>query len=120
MVSQDDIHDFEKKYVWALERVSSSSISDRNKELITGYLNFCKKRGNKLSTRTSEIDIVRRTAEIVQKDLDVVTEADFDKVLNVLELEKKNTYNYIKFIKKFFNWQTDGTGLGLQDALKKS
>ncbi len=41
-----------------------------------------------------------------KKDLDTVTEDDFDRLIDGLEVKSMNDYNYRKVTKKFFKWHT--------------
>ncbi|MCX9074189.1 MAG: site-specific integrase [Candidatus Methanoperedens sp.] len=107
MGNPDDIHNFPKRYENALQQLEKSDISQRNKELILKFGKSCKRKGNKISTIAMNLNILRWIAIAIQKDLDSLTEDDFDIFLDRLEVQGKDNSGYKKAIKKFFRFQTD-------------
>jgi site-specific recombinase XerD len=55
----------------------------------------------------NNLNILRWIAIAIQKDMDSITEDDFDIFLNRLEVQGKDNSSYKKAIKKFFRFQTD-------------
>ncbi|MDD5614988.1 MAG: site-specific integrase [Candidatus Methanoperedens sp.] len=108
MGDPDDIHNFVKRYENALAQVEKSDISKKNKELIPKFAKYCRKKGNRLSTIAMDINTLRWVAQIIKKDIDSITEEDFDDMIDGLEIKKKNTSNYKKVVKKFFGWIKEG------------
>ncbi len=108
MGNPDDIHNFPKRYENALQQLEKSNISKRNKELILKFGKSCKRKGNKTSTIAMNLNILRWIAIAVKKDLDSITEDDFDGLIESIELQKKDTGSYKKVIKKFYRLHTDG------------
>ncbi len=107
MGNPDDIHDFPKRYQNALVQLEKSNISQKNKDIILKYARDGRKKGNRLSTITNNINTMRWLAVAVDKDLDKITEDEFYNFIELLEVEGKNTMNYKKEIKKFFRWLTE-------------
>lgn len=107
MSNPDDIHGFDKGYEAALKRLSEARISERNKQLIRDFVRSSKKKGNKKSTYTNDLNIALRMALFFKKDIDTITEEDFDGLLDHLETKGMVDYNYRKVTKKFFRWLMD-------------
>lgn len=107
MSNPDDIHGFDKGYEAAVRRLNEAQISERNRELIAGYVKSSKKNGNKKSTYTNDLNIALRMALFYNKDLDTVTEIDYDALTDSLEARGMVDYNYRKVTKKFFKWVTN-------------
>ncbi|CAG0962408.1 hypothetical protein METP3_00917 [Methanosarcinales archaeon] len=103
----DDIHGFDKGYEAALHRLDSALISEKNKELIRAFVKNSKKKGNRKSTYTNDLNIALRMAFFYKKDLDTISEDDFDRLIDGLEVKGMNDYNYRKVTKKFFKWHTN-------------
>lgn len=113
----DDIHSFDTGYIQAMERLRKAEIGERNRELMEQFVISCRHEGLAKSTITSYINYGTRMIQQFQainlhKDLDQITQTDFDKLLLYLEDEKelaKSTLrNYKKLVKKFFRWSTAG------------
>ena len=98
-----DIHSFDKGYEAALHRLDSALISEKNKELIRAFVENGKKKGNRKSTYTNDLNIALRMAFFYKKDLDTIIEDDFDRLIDGLETKGMNDYNYHKVIKKLKN-----------------
>jgi integrase len=107
MSNPDDIHGFDKGYEAAVQRLNRANITDENKELIRAFVKSSKKKGNRKSTYTNDLNISLRMALFFNKALDTITEDDFDNLLEYLESKKMVDYNYRKVIKKFFRWLKD-------------
>ncbi len=107
MSNPDDIHGFDKGYEAALRRLDSAKVSEKNKELIRAFVKDSKKKGNRKSTFTNDLNIALRMALFFKKDLDTITEDDFDRLIDDIEAKGMNDYNYRKVTKKFFKWFTD-------------
>lgn len=58
----DDIHGFDKGYEAALSRLDAALISEKNKELIPAFIKNNKKKGNRKSTYTNDLNIALRMA----------------------------------------------------------
>jgi integrase len=107
MGNPDDIHGFEKGYSAALKRLRQADISDRNRELIRSFVKGGEKKGNRVSTYTNDLNIALRMAQFFKKDLDTITEMDFDDLIDHLKEKGMVDYNYRKMTKKFFRWLKD-------------
>ncbi|MBE0522486.1 MAG: tyrosine-type recombinase/integrase [Candidatus Methanoperedenaceae archaeon] len=108
MTSADDIHEFDKQYNRALNKLKSGVNSEINRELLQDYVRFCRKKGNKKSTITADLMVAIRFVNLVDNDLDKLEERDLDKLIDYLEAENKDDFSYRKFAKKFFGWLTNG------------
>jgi len=108
MENTDDIHGFDLKLSQSIAKFNKVKTSDRNKQLVADFLKSHKRKGNRKSTLASNcaifIQIISRY--YINKDLDQMTEDDFDNILESLERNKLTDYNYRKTIKKFFRWLT--------------
>ncbi|MCD4821730.1 MAG: tyrosine-type recombinase/integrase [Methanococcoides sp.] len=113
----DDIHSFDTGYIQAMERLRKAEIGERNRELMEQFVISCRHEGLAKSTITGYINYGTRMIQQFQainlhKDLDQITQIDFDKLLLYLEDEKelaKSTLrNYKKLVKKFFRWSNAG------------
>lgn len=107
MGNPDDIHNFPKRYENALQQLEQSDLSQRNKEIILKFGKSCKRKGNKTSTIAMNLNILRWIAAAIKKDIDSITEDDFDTFLDRLEAQGKDDSSYKKLIKKFFRMHTD-------------
>ncbi len=107
MGNPDDIHNFPKRYENALVQLEKSDISQKNKDLAIKFAKYCKKKGNRLSTVSMDLNTLRWIAIAIKKDVELMTEDDFDTLIERLELQGKNTENYKKVVKKLFRWFTD-------------
>lgn len=107
MSNPDDIHGFDKGYEAAVKRMSRAQVSERNRELITAFVKNSKKKGNRKSTYTNDLNIALRMALFFKKDLNTITETDYDRLIDHLEAKGMVDYNYRKVTKKFFKWVTN-------------
>ncbi|WAM22435.1 MAG: site-specific integrase (plasmid) [Candidatus Methanoperedens sp.] len=107
MSNPDDIHGFDKGYEAAVRRLKEANISERNRELITSFVKSSKKNGNKKSTYMNDLNIVLRMALFYNKDLDTITENDYDGLIDNLEAKGMVDYNYRKVTKKLFKLVTN-------------
>lgn len=105
MVDADDIHNFNRRYENALDRLTRSTVSEKSKELVRKFARDAKKKGNRLSTLIFNTDTLRHIAEGAG-DLDNITEDSFDDFMEALERQKKDTVNYRRVYKKFARWLT--------------
>lgn len=101
MENTDDIHGFDLKLSQSIAKFNKVKTSDRNKQLVADFLKSHKRKGNRKSTLASNcaifIQIISRY--YINKDLDQMTEDDFDNILESLERNKLTDYNYRKTIK---------------------
>lgn len=104
----DDIHGFDLKLSQSIAKLNKTKTSDRNKQLVADFLKAHKRKGNRKSTLATNCAIfIQIMSRYYYKDLDQMTEDDFDNILDSLEREKLTDYNYRKTIKKFFRWITN-------------
>ncbi len=89
MSNPDDIHGFDKGYEAAVKRLSKAQVSEKNRELIAAFIKSSKKKGNRKSTYTNDLNITLRMALFFKKDLDTITETDYDRLIDHL---KYNTF----------------------------
>lgn len=107
MGDTDDIHNYSRRYENALVQLEAADISQKNKDLIMRFARASRNAGNRLSTVSNDINIMRWTAAAVKKDLDVMTEDDYYIMVERLEIRKKDTSGYARVVKKFFRWLTE-------------
>lgn len=103
----DDIHSYRKRYEVAIRLLRSSSISQRNKELIERFCNDCFAQGITAGRVQKYAFILRKVAEWLEKDFDSVTEDDLKRVvaiINTSQFTEWTKYDYKRSIKKFFRW----------------
>ncbi|RLI80892.1 hypothetical protein DRP04_07330 [Archaeoglobales archaeon] len=103
----DDIHAYRKRYEIAIRLLRSSSISQRNKELIEKFCNDCFAQGITAGRVQKYAFILRKVAEWLGKDFDSVTEDDLKRVvatINTSQFTEWTKYDYKRSIKKFFRW----------------
>ncbi len=62
MGNPDGTHGFDKGYEAAVRRLNEAHISEKNKELIVEFARSSKKKGNKKSTYTNDLNIALRMA----------------------------------------------------------
>lgn len=103
----DDIHGFSRSLELAIKRLDDPIVSQHNKELIQRFIHASKKKGDKRSTQARDCNHMRWILKRYKRDLDMMTEFDFDNLIDSLERDKKNDYNYRKLVKKFFRWYTN-------------
>ncbi|RLI74283.1 hypothetical protein DRP04_14845, partial [Archaeoglobales archaeon] len=77
----DDIHAYRKRYEIAIRLLRSSSISERNKQLIEKFCNDCFAQGITAGRVQKYAFILRKVAEWLGKDFDSVTEDDLKRVV---------------------------------------
>lgn len=107
MGDPDDIHSYDKRFESAIKRLDRVQISDRCRQLIKNFIKDCKKQGIKKGSLTTYLGILTRMAVFYKKDLDKIKEDDFDGLIEYLDRNKLDDYNYRKLVKKFFRWETD-------------
>ncbi len=107
MGDPDDIHGFDRGFSTSMKRLRQADMSDRNRELIRSFVKASEKKGNRVSTCMSDLNIAMQTVKFCKKDLDTITEMDFDDLTDHLKEKGMVDYNYRKFIKKFFRWLKD-------------
>lgn len=103
----DDIHAYRKRYEIAIRLLRSSSISQRDKELIEKFCNDCFAQGITAGRVQKYAFILRKVAEWLGKDFDSVTEDDLKRVvatINTSQFTEWTKYDYKRSIKKFFRW----------------
>jgi integrase/recombinase XerD len=104
----DDIHGFDLKLTQSMAKLNTVETSEHNKQLVMDFLKSYKRKGNRKSTLATNCAIFSQIlSRYYKKDLDMMTEDDFDSILDSLEREKLTDYNYRKTIKKFFRWLTN-------------
>ncbi len=108
MANPDDIHNYDARYASAMRRLEESPISDTSKGLLKDYIWFCKDKGVRKSSCSTNLIIGLQLAKYINKDLDQMTEGDYRGLVGRLEREHKQDFNYRKFIKSFYKWHTDG------------
>ncbi|CAG0999979.1 hypothetical protein METP3_03232 [Methanosarcinales archaeon] len=102
----DDIHGFDRALEMALKRLDDPIVSPNNKELIHRFIRASKKKGDRKSTLARDCNLMRWILKRYKGDLDKMTDLDFDDLIDSLERDKKDDYNYRKLVKKFFRWYT--------------
>lgn len=114
MGDPDDIHSYDARFDSAMNRLDRVQISERCRGLIKDFIKDCRKQGVKKGSLTTYLGILTRMAvffyekgEENRKDLDRIKEDNFDVLLEYLDRNGLDDYNYRKLTKKFFRWKTD-------------
>ena len=75
------IHNYERIYQNTLQQLKNANISEKNKKLISAFVNDCLLEGMSICRQTRYLGILRILAEMLQKDFDV-KEKDLKSYLN--------------------------------------
>ncbi len=110
----DDIHCYDSGFINAMARLEGAATSQKNKELINGFVMDCRRDELAKSTTTNYLNLLTRMTERLKetgytKNLGELDQSDFDKLLLHLEVRGISTgeiRNYKKVLKKFFRWKT--------------
>lgn len=111
----DDIHCYDSGFINAMARLEGAATSQKNKELIKGFVMECRRDELAKSTTTNYLNLLTRMTERLKEtgyinNLDELDQPDFDKLLLHLEVRGISTgeiRNYKKVLKKFFRWKTE-------------
>ncbi|MBD3312391.1 tyrosine-type recombinase/integrase, partial [archaeon] len=108
------IHDWNKKYEYALNRLESSGVSVENKELVKGFVNFSLASGLSKARIERYLYVLRYFGLRVSKCFKDMVKADFVKLIGDLEatdykLWTKVTYKTV--LRKFIAWVHDSDDL---------
>ncbi len=81
-----DIHNYPKRVANGIKLVQSSNISDRNKELIFEFRDFCSLDGMSLARISRYLGILKDWAVMLGKDFDVCDKKEPISVLTKLKI----------------------------------
>lgn len=107
----DDVHSFETGFTQAMQRLEHLDTSDRNKDLIKGFVISCRRDGLAKSTITGYANLLKQMVQRLYengytKDIDELEQFDFDSFLMYLEdvksIKPGGIRNYKKVTKKFY------------------
>ncbi len=102
------IHNFEKGYLSALEKVKRSSISEKNKQFLMKFVNDLALENLSKARLTKYLTTLRLVAEKLNKDFDLVTIEDLKQFIG--KIQQRDDYSpwtkkmYKLLIRRFFKW----------------
>lgn len=111
-----DIHNYKKKLERTLQRVKDSKeISERNKDLVFKYYNYCTIEGLSIPKIERYVYDAFRLAHMFKKDLDKATEEDLKSV--VADVQRRDwtpstKYTFKIGLRKFYKFVDGITGKG--------
>ncbi len=103
------IHNYERIYQNTLQQLKNANISEKNKKLISAFVNDCLLEGMSICRQTRYLGILRILAEMLQKDFDAVEIADLKEVVSKIQQNPKYTpwtkQLYKVMLRRFYKWQ---------------
>jgi len=102
-----DIHNYNKRYTAAIKSLSKYPITERNKELIREYLDDRMLDGLSIPRQIKYIEIIKKLAEKLDKNLDKVTVADMKEWARWYETANYTPQTKVStkaMVKRFFKW----------------
>jgi hypothetical protein len=105
------IHDYERKYQNALQQLKNAKISEKNKKLISAFVNDCLFDGMSVCRQTRYLGILRIIAEMLQKDFDAAEIGDLKEIVSKIQQNPKYTpwtkQLYKVMIRRFYKCQSN-------------
>lgn len=106
-MQQLDIHRYDQRLRGGIRSVEKANISKRNKELIFAFQGYCVTQGLSKPRIVKYLQILKTSAQILGKDLDIVTKDDILKLVQTFQ--ERNYTAWTKhglkvMIKRFYKW----------------
>ncbi|MBS3110356.1 tyrosine-type recombinase/integrase [Candidatus Woesearchaeota archaeon] len=107
MKKEIDIHNYPKRLAGALEQVRKAAISERNRQLILEFRDFCSVENISMPRIERYLGVLVFWAKTLQADFDKVTKEDITEAVRFLQENDyspwtKSTYKIM--LKRFFKW----------------
>ena len=106
-----DIHNLNHNLEIRLKKLKNSSLSDRNKELILEFHNYCFAEGLSISRVLRYIYCLDKVCQWLDKDLDKVEKKDMVSLIQRIERSSYADNTKVLFkvcLKKFYKWRNNG------------
>src|SRR3989344_7591802 len=103
-----DIYNYEKNINYEIRNIEKSSMTERNKELIFQFKDFCFMDGLSKARVNRLLNTTKAIALELKKDFDKATKEDIMRIVQKIQTNEKysiytkNTYKVI--LKKFYKW----------------
>ena len=78
------IHDYEKKYQSAVQKVHESTITPKNKEIIFRFVNDLMLEGISKPRQVRYLSTIKLLGELLQKDFDTATKEDIKQLVGMI------------------------------------
>jgi len=106
-MERQDIHDYLGREERAIRSIQASDMSEKNKEIISKFRNFCYAQGLTRGRIAKHLWGMLVIGRILKKDFDTATREDIEKLVSELRSHDYASSTMTDFnitIKKFYNW----------------
>ncbi|MEK6921502.1 MAG: tyrosine-type recombinase/integrase [Nanoarchaeota archaeon] len=102
------IHNYEKKYQSALQKVHEAAITPKNKELILRFVNDLMLEGISNPRQVRYLSTIKLLAELLQKDFDTATKEDIKQIVGMIlqrtDYSPWTKHTYKVMLRRFYKW----------------